>query len=281
MRVHAVANVRRVPRWSGRGTGVIVRACLVVEEDEGHRDAAVALIDQLARHRLLVGSDRCAFALRIAIVHVRDHHLEREQPEAEEEDGGDAALEQEWVVADRGRAAFRGAHCVDEAALYRTYEQTFMQGQMPPRATTTSSIAEPRRRRAAARAIAPSDATIAADDKADLCDVRCIDAPKVESARRAMKTAATVERAADTFKVLGDPTRLRIVHALGREELCVCDLALLLEQSQSTVSHSLRSLRQMRLVRYRRVGKVAYYCLDDEHIARLVGVAFEHVEAQR
>ena len=93
-----------------------------------------------------------------------------------------------------------------------------------------------------------------------------------------MKGGTAIERAADTFKILGDPTRLRLVHALAREELCVCDLAMLLDQSQSTVSHSLRSLRQMRLVRYRKVGKIAYYTLDDEHIARLVGVAFEHVE---
>lgn len=93
-----------------------------------------------------------------------------------------------------------------------------------------------------------------------------------------MKDTDVVARAADTFKVLGDPTRLRLVHALSREELCVCDLAMLLEQSQSTVSHSLRSLRQMRLVRYRKVGKIAYYSLDDHHIARLVRLAFQHVE---
>lgn len=93
-----------------------------------------------------------------------------------------------------------------------------------------------------------------------------------------MKDADVVMQAADAFKVLGDPTRLRIVHALSRDELCVCDIANLLEQSQSTVSHSLRALRQLRLVRCRKVGKIAYYSVDDEHIARLVAVAFEHVE---
>ena len=112
----------------------------------------------------------------------------------------------------------------------------------------------------------------------DLCEVRCIDAKKVMRARRAMKPDDSVERVADTFKVLGDPTRLRIVHALAREELCVCDLGTLLGLSQSTVSHSLRALRQMRLVRYRKAGKIAYYSLDDDHIARILGVAFEHVE---
>jgi DNA-binding transcriptional ArsR family regulator len=115
-------------------------------------------------------------------------------------------------------------------------------------------------------------------DRHDLCEVRCIDAAKVTRARRAMKPDESVERVADTFKVLGDPTRLRIVHALAREELCVCDLGTLLGLSQSTISHSLRALRQMRLVRYRKDGKIAYYSLDDEHIARILGVAFEHAE---
>jgi DNA-binding transcriptional ArsR family regulator len=93
-----------------------------------------------------------------------------------------------------------------------------------------------------------------------------------------MKTATAVGALAETFRVLGDPTRLRIVFALSREELCVCDLATLLGVSQSVVSHSLRALRQMRLVRYRKVGKIAYYALDDEHIASLVGEGFRHVE---
>ncbi|MEO5579428.1 MAG: metalloregulator ArsR/SmtB family transcription factor [Gemmatimonadaceae bacterium] len=93
-----------------------------------------------------------------------------------------------------------------------------------------------------------------------------------------MKAPESVERAADTFRILGDPTRLRIVHALSGDELCVCDLAALLEMSQSSVSHSLRALRQMGLVRYRRAGKIAYYSLDDSHIAELLVTAFQHVD---
>ena len=77
---------------------------------------------------------------------------------------------------------------------------------------------------------------------------------------------------------VGDPTRVRIAFALAREELCVCDLANLLGVSQSAVSHSLRTLRQMKLVRFRRDGKIAYYTLDDEHIARLIDEGFRHVE---
>jgi DNA-binding transcriptional ArsR family regulator len=102
--------------------------------------------------------------------------------------------------------------------------------------------------------------------------------PPVPTVNCRMPLLGRVEQVADTFKVLGDPTRLRIAHALAREELCVCDLATLLSTSQSTISHSLRALRQMRLVRYRKDGKIAYYSLDDEHITRILGVAFEHIE---
>jgi DNA-binding transcriptional ArsR family regulator len=76
----------------------------------------------------------------------------------------------------------------------------------------------------------------------------------------------------------GDPTRVKIAFALSREELCVCDPANLLGVSQSAVSHSLRALRQMRLARFRKEGKIAYYALDDEHIARLLDGGFRRVE---
>lgn len=79
------------------------------------------------------------------------------------------------------------------------------------------------------------------------------------------------------FKALGDPTRLLIVTALTGEELCVCDLAALVGVSASAVSHSLRTLRQLRVVRYRRVGKIAYYSLDDAHVAGLAEQGLRHV----
>lgn len=93
-----------------------------------------------------------------------------------------------------------------------------------------------------------------------------------------MPAAPIVALAAETLKVLGDPTRLRIVHALSSEELCVCDLATLLGMSQSVVSHSLRALRQMRLVRFRKAGKIAYYSLDDAHVATLLVGVVRHVD---
>ena len=111
----------------------------------------------------------------------------------------------------------------------------------------------------------------------DLCEVRCIDQEKVERAQAVMPAAEDVAALAETFRVLGDPTRLRLVRALMAEELCVCDLATLLGLSQPTVSHSLRALRQLRLVRYRKVGKIAYYAIDDDHVRELVGTGFVHV----
>ncbi len=112
----------------------------------------------------------------------------------------------------------------------------------------------------------------------DICEVRCVDELKVKRSRKAMKPTGTVQALAETFSLLGDPTRLRITYALSQQELCVCDLANVLGASQSVVSHSLRALRQMRLVRYRREGKIAYYALDDDHIRSLVEEGFRHVE---
>jgi DNA-binding transcriptional ArsR family regulator len=112
----------------------------------------------------------------------------------------------------------------------------------------------------------------------DACEIEFVDERKVKSVRRAMKSDDAVGALAETFKILGDPTRVRIAFALAREELCVCDISNLLGVSQSAVSHSLRALRQMKLVRFRREGKIAYYTLDDEHISRLLDEGFRHVE---
>lgn len=112
----------------------------------------------------------------------------------------------------------------------------------------------------------------------DSCEIQFVDEQKVENARKAMKTAEAVTTLAETFKILGDPTRIKIAFALSKEELCVCDIANLLGVSQSAVSHSLRTLRQMKLVRFRKEGKIAYYTLDDDHITNLLDEGFRHVE---
>jgi DNA-binding transcriptional ArsR family regulator len=88
----------------------------------------------------------------------------------------------------------------------------------------------------------------------------------------------TVQALADTFRVLGDPTRLCILDALASGELCVCDIASLVGISESAVSHQLRLLRGMRLVRPRRAGRLVYYSLDDHHIIELLNQGLTHVE---
>ncbi len=112
----------------------------------------------------------------------------------------------------------------------------------------------------------------------DACEIEFVDEKKVKRVRKAMKPAEAVTMLAETFRILGDPTRVRIAFALSKEELCVCDIANLLGVSQSAISHSLRSLRQMKLVKFRREGKIAYYSLDDEHISGLLDIGFSHVE---
>ena len=82
---------------------------------------------------------------------------------------------------------------------------------------------------------------------------------------------------AEMFKALSDPTRVRIVSLLAQSELCVCDLSAALGTSQSAVSHQLRTLRDLRLVRWRRDGRQIYYTLDDEHVADLFRRGLEHV----
>jgi DNA-binding transcriptional ArsR family regulator len=82
---------------------------------------------------------------------------------------------------------------------------------------------------------------------------------------------------AEIFKALADPTRVRILHALSHAELCVGDLAAVLEMTESAVSHQLRLLRGLRVVRARREGKQVFYALDDEHVTRLFQLSLEHL----
>ena len=108
------------------------------------------------------------------------------------------------------------------------------------------------------------------------------DAPHLADERKsALMGSRTVEALADTFRVLGDPTRVRILDALSSGELCVCDIASLVGISESAVSHQLRLLRGMRLVRPRRAGRLVYYAVDDQHILELLKQASTHVEESR
>ncbi len=112
----------------------------------------------------------------------------------------------------------------------------------------------------------------------DRCDVFHLDPAKVTALKRQLLSEASVGALAETFKLLGDTTRVRILDALSRSELCVCDIAGLLGLSESAVSHQLRLLRGMRLVRPRRAGRMVFYTLDDQHIVGLFEQGLEHVE---
>ena len=110
-----------------------------------------------------------------------------------------------------------------------------------------------------------------------LCDVHLVHEDAVHDALQDQPDSEALTYLSDTFQVLANPTRLQIVQALAGRELCVCDLAAVVDSSQSAVSHHLRQLRQMRIVRYRKEGRMAYYRLDDEHIASLVRIGLDHV----
>lgn len=112
----------------------------------------------------------------------------------------------------------------------------------------------------------------------DVCDGFFVDEDKVEKVKGELKSDDTFFQLAETFKVLGDMTRIKILYALSVEELCVCDLTTLLNATQSAVSHQLRVLRNMRLVKYRRQGRIVYYSLDDDHIRSLFNEGLKHVE---
>lgn len=111
----------------------------------------------------------------------------------------------------------------------------------------------------------------------ETCEAHAIDWEKLRSAADAMPDEDLMDRLAETFKVLSHPARLKIIHALSREAFCVCDLASLLGSIESAVSHQLRLLRSMRLVKCRREGKLAYYSLDDEHVRLLYEAGLEHI----
>ncbi len=115
----------------------------------------------------------------------------------------------------------------------------------------------------------------------DRCGTRVIHFQVVEEARAASLSENELERLSQMFKILADPTRLRILFALERREMCVCDLAALLEISESAVSHQLRFLRGVNLVRNRREGTVLYYRLVDDHVKMLADIGLIHIRDKK
>jgi DNA-binding transcriptional ArsR family regulator len=112
----------------------------------------------------------------------------------------------------------------------------------------------------------------------DLCDVVHLHPARVAELRDALIGEEEVTDLAETFRTLGDPTRVRILDALSHGELCVCDLAALVRMSESAVSHQLRLLRNLRLVKPRREGRMVFYALDDRHIITLFRQGLRHVQ---
>lgn len=98
-----------------------------------------------------------------------------------------------------------------------------------------------------------------------------------EEAKNSLPDPETIDRLSDFYKIMGDPTRLKILTALEKSELCVSDLALVLEMTRSAISHQLKALKNAKLVTSRKEGKTVYYSLDDEHIHSIIKVALTHI----
>ena len=112
------------------------------------------------------------------------------------------------------------------------------------------------------------------------CDCDILPPEAVSNAKAAMFSDGKYEDIAALFKHFSDPTRVRILHALEVKELCVCDLAALLNLTKSAVSHQLKALRLSKLVRARRDGQVVFYSLDDDHVAQILNVALAHLNEE-
>ena len=109
------------------------------------------------------------------------------------------------------------------------------------------------------------------------CGTLCTHPARIEQATRHLPNTEELFALADLYKIFGDSTRIRILYALFDTELCVCDIAELLDMTVSAISHQLRVLKQARLVKYRRSGKTVYYSLADDHIHGILDLGIEHV----
>ena len=111
----------------------------------------------------------------------------------------------------------------------------------------------------------------------DGCQIKVVHLDRVEQARKEAIANQELDRLALTYKVLGDPNRLKIVMALRKVEMCVCDLAAFTGLTDSAVSHQLRRLKDLALVKNRREGQIIYYSLDDEHVSAILNIGLDHI----
>lgn len=118
--------------------------------------------------------------------------------------------------------------------------------------------------------------TVTIKREGEACEVRCINPSKVKRLSKSIPNSGSLKRLSDIFQILSDPNRLRVLHCLSQEEVCVCDLSAVLGMTVSALSHQLRLLRALNLVKSRRDGRIVYYSLADEHVAKLVEMGLEH-----
>lgn len=115
----------------------------------------------------------------------------------------------------------------------------------------------------------------------DVCEVKGIHEEAVKQVKSDMLKDEEFLTVSDDFKIFGDPTRMKILYALSKKELCVCDLAAVLDMTQSAISHQLRLMRARNSVKFRKEGKMAYYSLADEHVLKLIEMGVEHAREKR
>ncbi len=111
----------------------------------------------------------------------------------------------------------------------------------------------------------------------DRCDCNTIHEDVVDEVREHMPEEETLIDLSDLFKIFGDSTRVKILYALFKSEMCVCDIAVLLGMTKSAISHQLRVLKQAKLVKYRKEGKIVYYSLSDEHVKNIFAQGLLHI----
>ena len=110
-----------------------------------------------------------------------------------------------------------------------------------------------------------------------VCDCNIIHKDTVNQTKERMLDDITLTKVADFFKILGDPTRTKILCALDNNEMCVCDIANVLNMTKSSISHQLNTLRQNNIVKSKKIGKEVFYTLDDEHVTEVFEVALSHI----
>ena len=114
-----------------------------------------------------------------------------------------------------------------------------------------------------------------------ICDCNVIHKDKVEDTIKKMGDEDLLNKLSEFFRILGDTTRAKILFALDKNELCVCDIANVLGMSKSSVSHQLGTLRRSGIVKCKKIGKEVFYMLDDDHVKQVFEVGIEHIEHKR